>query len=105
MNHFKMFACPADSLIEVKYNPKSGKGSTVRMLIIPEENQLVKVTLVWRSVEHYMIMDRPRNEWLPRDFMSLFKSSSGRVRYSRNFHDYEKTDVKAKLWFEDVKVQ
>jgi hypothetical protein len=93
------------NVIEVKYNPKSGKGSTVRMLIIPEENQLVKVTLDYKSEEHYMIMDRPRDDWLPRDFMSLRKSSSGSDRHSRNFHDYEKIDVKAKFWFEDVKVK
>jgi hypothetical protein len=95
-------------VIEVKYKPKSGMGSTVRMLIIPEENQLVRITRVWTSsykFEHSMIMDRHQDEWLPKEFYEYVTSDSGSMRRSRNFHDYIKTGVKAKFWFEDVKVK
>jgi hypothetical protein len=82
-----------------------GKGSTVNFLIIPEENQLVKAALFWEVYEYSMIMDKPRGDWLPREFFSYQTGPLGSTRRSRHFRDYAKTDVKAKFWFEDVKVK
>ncbi len=80
------------------------------MLILPEENQLVKVTLSQEAGpfkgEYSMILDKPRGDvWLPRECSAYDKSPTSHIRRSREFHDYAETGVRARFWFEDVKVK
>jgi hypothetical protein len=89
------------------------------MLVIPEENQIVQITfdnvgldflpLSWLirfgELNATMTMDKPFDEvWLPK---RLYASGAVRtaigtytVRYSREFFDYTKTDVRVKLRYD-----
>ena len=101
-------------VIEITY-PSSAHGPSgkilVRMLVIPEENQLVAITLSlqqgFAQVEYTMTMDNSHdNVWLPREFKQLGTAKWGGVAsVSREFNSYAKTGVKAKFWFEDVKTR
>ena len=105
-------------VIEITYpsNANLGNGTTlVRMLVIPDENQLVAVALSlfyrdgygFGQIENTMTMDNSHdNVWLPKEFRESSTSSWGHEdSHSHEFNDYAKTDVKAKFWFEDVKAR
>ncbi len=105
-------------VIEITYpsHANMGSGTTlVRMLVIPDENQLVAVALSIffqysfgrAQTEYTMTMDNSHdNVWLPKEFRQSGTSSwGGVVSISREFNSYAKTDVKAKFWFEDVKTR
>ena len=95
------------------YDADSPHGAVlVRMLVIPDENQLIAVILSvqWSKfnyVEYTMIMDNSHdNVWLPKEFRQIGTSSwGGAATVSLAFNSYAKTDVKAKFWFEDVKTK
>jgi hypothetical protein len=100
-------------VIEVRYKTKSYKTNLgnkltveIKMLILPEENQLVKVTLSTSSssgrYEYSMMMKKPGDDWLLNRFCSYARTSSGNSRRVSDFHDYIKTGVKARFWLEDV---
>jgi hypothetical protein len=83
----------------------------VRMFVIPDEDQLVKVTFSIKqggsgSSEFTMTMDDSRdNVWLPKEYIQRHSGLGGHQNVSREFNSYAKMDVKAKFWFEDVKTK
>lgn len=103
-------------VIEVRYKTKTYKTNLgnkltveIKMLILPEENQLVKVTCSTSSSfdrwEYVMMMKKPGNDWLLNRFCGYSRTSSSNYRRVSDFHDYIKTDVKARFWLEDVKIK
>jgi hypothetical protein len=56
-----------------------------------------------------MVMDKPLGDvWLPRRIFAGGSISTANgtlsIKYSREFSDYSKTDVKVRFWFEDPKL-
>ena len=104
-----------------KFDGLFEKSFLVTMLISPEEYQILKITfdnvgleflpIRWlvrlNDIKASMIMDKPKGDiWLPRE-VSLYGSVSTAdmdlsLNYSREFHSYTKSDVKVKLWFDNV---
>ncbi|MFH1572685.1 MAG: hypothetical protein ABIG68_01810 [Acidobacteriota bacterium] len=102
-----------------EYESMLEKTLRVKMLILPEEHQIVRMTfdnvgfefLPYRwlvrldDIEASMVMDKPIGDvWLPRDISAYgsISTAAGRlaIRYSREFYDYSLTDVKVKFWFD-----
>ncbi len=95
------------------------KTSRVRLWILPEEHQIVKMAfdnvglefLPYRwlvridDISASLIMDKPiSNIWLPREIVATGKVSTAAaslsVKYEREFFDYRKADVKVRMKFE-----
>jgi hypothetical protein len=73
----------------------------VNMLIEPKEHQLVRMEEVRAS----MTMDKPFGEvWLPKKIVAAGSVDTAgpslSVKYSREFYDYNKTDVRVKLFYD-----
>jgi hypothetical protein len=107
---------------EEKYGRMFEKTLRVSMLILPEEHQIVKFTFDNVGLEFLparwlvriddlkasMVMDKPLGDvWLPKQIFAGGSISTANgtlsVKYSREFFDYSKTDVKVRFWFEDPK--
>jgi hypothetical protein len=90
----------------------------VNMLILPEEHQIVKITfdnlgldfLPFRWLVRFegltgsMLMDKPLGDvWLPKEIQAEGRVSTAdgalSIRYSKDFFDYHKADVKIKLHY------
>jgi hypothetical protein len=103
-----------------KYERMFEKTLRVSMLILPEEHQIVRFTFDNVGLEFLparwlvriddlkasMTMDKPLGDvWLPKDISASGSVSTAngtiRVRYSREFFDYSRTDVKVRFWFEN----
>jgi hypothetical protein len=103
-----------------KYERMFEKTMRVSMLILPEEHQIVRFTFDNVGLEFLparwlvriddlkasMTMDKPLGDvWLPKDISASGSVSTANgtitVRYSREFFDYSRTDVKVRFWFEN----
>ena len=97
------------------------KSFLITMLISPEEYQILKITfdnvgleflpfrwlIRMNDIKASMVMDKPKGEiWLPREISAYGSVSTAgmdlSVNYSREFHSYAKSDVRVKLWFNNV---
>lgn len=108
-----------DEAAERDFEQAFEKTSQVKLWILPEEHQIVKMTfdnvglefLPYRwlvridDISATLIMDRPiSNVWLPREITASGKVSTAAasltVKYERKFFDYRKADVKVRMKFE-----
>ncbi|GAG04058.1 unnamed protein product, partial [marine sediment metagenome] len=104
---------------EQDYENMFEKSLLVSMLILPEEHQIVKISFDTVGLEFLpyrwlvrldelrasMTMDKPLGDiWLPKSIIAAGSLTTANatlsVKYSREFHDYKKTDVKVRFWFE-----
>jgi hypothetical protein len=104
---------------EEKYERMFEKTLRVSMLILPEEHQIVRFTFDNVGLEFLparwlvriddlkasMTMDKPLGDvWLPKQVSASGSISTANgtlsVRYSKEFFDYSRTDVKVRFWFE-----
>jgi len=104
---------------EEEYENMFEKALLVSMLILPAEHQIVKISFDTVGLEFLpyrwlvrldelrasMTMDRPLGDiWLPKSIIAAGSlttaSATLSVKYSREFYDYQKTDVKVRFWFE-----
>ncbi len=107
---------------EDEYERMFEKTILVTMLIEPKEYQIVRITfdnvgldfLPFRwlvrleELRASMIMDKPLGDvWLPKRITAAGSVDTAgpslTVKYTREFYDYGKTDVRVKLWFDDSK--
>jgi hypothetical protein len=105
---------PEDAEIEEKLN----KVFLITLLIVPEEHQIVQMTIDnvgfdflpggWLvrigTIEASMTMHRPFGDiWLPRDIVAYGKVTTAAgdlaVRYTMDFHDYAIAETKARYRF------
>jgi len=108
-----------DDAEDEKYESMLEKTIRVRMLVLPQEHQLVRMTfdnvglefLPFRwlvrldDIQASLAMGKPLGDvWLPREISAhgSITTAGGTlsIRYAREFFDYAKTDVKVKLWYE-----
>ena len=108
-----------DEDAEGEFEQAFEKTSRVKLWILPDEHQIVKMTfdnvglefLPYRwlvrvdDIRASLIMDKPvSNVWLPREIMATGKVSTAAaslsVRYERKFFDYREADVKVRMKFE-----
>jgi hypothetical protein len=104
---------------EEEYENMFEKALLVSMLIYPEEHQIVKISFDTVGLEFLpyrwlvrldelrasMTMEKPlEGIWLPKSISAAGSlttaSATLSVKYSREFYDYKKTDVKVRFWFE-----
>ncbi len=108
-----------DEAAERDFEQSFEKTSRVRLWILPDEHQIVKMTfdnvglefLPYRwlvridDISASLIMDKPiSNVWLPREITASGKVSTAAaslsVKYERKFFDYREADVKVRMKFE-----
>ena len=108
-----------DEDAEGEFEQAFEKTSRVKLWILPDEHQIVKMTfdnvglefLPYRwlvrvdDIRASLIMDKPvSNVWLPREIMATGKVSTAAaslsVKYERKFFDYREADVKVRMKFE-----
>lgn len=108
-----------DSEAERDFEQAFEKTSRVKLWILPQEDQIVKMTfdnvglefLPYRwlirvdDIRATLVMDKPiANVWLPREIVATGKVSTAAasltVKYEREFFDYREADVKVRMKFE-----
>jgi hypothetical protein len=104
---------------EEEYQSMFEKTLLVTMLILPEEHQIVKISFDTVGLEFLpyrwlvrldelrasMTLDKPVGDmWLPKSIIATGSlttaNASLTVKYTREFFDYKRTDVKVRFWFE-----
>jgi len=110
---------PGDPESEEYYERMFEKAFVATMLIDPAEHQIVQMTFDnvgldflparWlvrvSDIKATLTMDKPYGDvWLPKTISAWGSVSTANgdlsLRYSREFFDYSKTDVKVKFWYE-----
>ncbi len=108
-----------DSQTEEYYERMFEKAFVATMLVDPQEHQLVEMTFDnvgldflparWlvrvSDIKASLTMDKPYGDvWLPKTIKAWGSVSTAygdlTLKYSREFFDYKKTDVKVKFWYE-----
>ena len=106
-------------LIDYKATSRDGYHATVRMSIKADEQQLVVFSMrgwinkddIDQQNEYLIVMNKPTgNIWLPKTCYLFANSDLGAAQhilfsYTREFHSYKRSDVKANFYFEDVKTK
>jgi hypothetical protein len=104
---------------EEDYESMFEKAVLVTMLVLPEEHQIVKISFDTVGLEFLpyrwlvrldelrasMTLDKPLGDiWLPKSIVAAGSLTTANanlsVKYTREFYDYRKTEVKVRFWFE-----